>query len=305
MQIFDTIKKTEYDTSVALGFFDGVHKGHQDVIRKAVAASSDACPATVVTFKNSPAAATGKNKPLLTTNEQKFELFKKLGVKVVFCIDFNDVKDMSAQEFVHDVLYQTLNAKCVVTGFNYHFSKGGKATADDMQKLCEPLGIDAIKCAPVMYNNEPVSSTRIRRCISDGDIESANDMLGYNFSIDNLIVSGNHLGTTLSSPTINQKLDKDIVTPRFGVYATKVTVNDTTYIGATNIGVHPTVGKVSAVCETHLLDFFGESLYNKRACTKLLKFIRAERKFESIDELKAQIEKDKKAIIRYFDEQSL
>lgn len=297
MQVFDTIKKTEYYTSVALGFFDGVHKGHQDVIRNAIAAGSDICPATVFTFRQSPSRViSGAKKPLLTTNEQKFELFEALGVKVVFCIDFSEIKDMPAEEFVHDVLYKTINAKYISTGFNYHFGKGGTSDADDMVAMCNELNISAIKHPPVIYKNKPVSSTRIRECIANGDIEGANAMLGYDFAVDNKIISGNHIGTSLRSPTINQSLTNDIITPKFGVYASKVTIDDKTYMGATNIGTHPTVGGDTPVCETHLLDFTGGDLYQKRAYTQLVKFIRPEQKFNSITQLKAQIEKDKDCI---------
>ena len=301
MLLFDTIKKTEYCTSVALGFFDGVHKGHRDVIKKAKAFSSPTCPVAVLTFKNSPALTfTGKEKPLLTTNEQKFELFESLGMDIVFCIDFDDVKDMTAQQFVSEVLYKQLNAKFVTTGFNYHFGKGGTSDADDMLSLCKELGIQANKCDPVMYENAPVSSTRIRECISAGEIESANEMLCYDFAVREQIVGGNHIGRKLDSPTINQHLTGGIVTPKFGVYATKVTVDGNTYIGATNIGTHPTVGGDTPVCETHLLDFESGDLYGKIAHTKLLKFIRPEQKFDSIAELKAQIDKDKQQILNYF-----
>ncbi len=305
MQIFDTIKKTEYRTSVALGFFDGVHKGHCEVISKAVAASSASCPATVITFKNSPAITAGKDKPLLTSNEQKFELFEKLGVEMVFCIDFNVIKNLSATDFVHDILYKTLNAEYVATGFNYHFGKGGVATADDMISLCDSLGIYACKCDPVEYEGEAISSSRIRRCIANGDIESANEMLGYNFFVDSLVVSGNHLGNTLSFPTINQKLDPCSVIPKFGVYATKVTIEGETYFGATNIGVHPTVGKCEPVCETHLLNYNGENLYDKKAHTELIRFIRKEKNFKSIEELRRQIEIDKTNILNLLKKESL
>lgn len=300
MQIFDTIKKTEYSTAVALGFFDGVHKGHQDVIKSAVDASSDDCKATVLTFKNSPSSMlSGNVKPLLTTNDEKFEIFEKLGVEYVFCIDFDEIRNMSAQDFVKKILNDILNAKFVIAGFNYHFGKGGTATADDLVTMCQELGIKSQKQMPVEYKSEAISSTRIRQCVASGEIEDANAMLSYNFSVTSNIKSGNHIGTTLSTPTINQPLNCNIVTPKFGVYASKVTVGDKVYLGATNIGTHPTVGECSPLCETHLLDFNSGDLYGKTAKTELLHFIRPEEKFQSIDELKAQIEKDKSDILAY------
>lgn len=298
MQIFNTLKQTEYYTSVALGFFDGVHLGHQDVIKTAVNASSDVCKATVLTFNNSPSyILSGNKKPLLTTDEEKFKLFEKLGVEYVYCIDFNEVCSMTAEDFVREVLYDTLNAKFVIAGFNYHFGKGGNADADDLISMCHSLKMDACKRTPVKYKDEPISSTRIRECISNGEIETANAMLSYNFSITSKVTSGNHIGTTLSTPTINQPLKSEIVTPKFGVYASKVTVDDKVYLGATNIGTHPTVGKTEPLCETHLLNFDPGDLYGKNVKTELLHFIRPEKKFDSLDELKNQIQRDKDDIL--------
>ncbi len=301
MQIFDSIRKTEYETSIALGFFDGVHKGHIEVIKQCIKNSNENCKAVVLTFKDSPSVALGlSHKPLLTTNEQKFKMFEALGVDVVFCIDFNYVKDMSAQQFAKEILSEKLNAKFVSTGFNYHFGKGGEATADDMLKLCKELSITAQKCEPVMFLQEPVSSTRIRECIASGDIEKANAMLSYDFTISGEIISGNHIGTKLSTPTINLPLNKAIVAPRFGVYATKAVLDKKTFIGATNIGIHPTIGGTTPVCETHLLDFAGGDLYDKHADIKLVKFIRDEKKFDSTQKLLEQINKDKETILKYF-----
>ncbi len=298
MQIFDTIRKTEYCTSVALGFFDGVHKGHCDIIKNAVSVSSDICKATVLTFKNSPSSfLSSAKKPLLTTNEEKFELFEKLGVECVFCIDFEEICFMSAQDFVKEVLCNTINAKYVTAGFNYHFGKGGTATADDLIAMCESLFISGYKRESVKYKDKAISSTRIRECIMNGNVEDANAMLGYDFSITSEITSGNHIGTTISTPTINQPLKNDIVKPKFGVYASKVVIDDKTYLGATNIGTHPTVGDCSPVCETHLLDYSSGDLYGKKVTTKLLHFVRPEKKFENLDELKLQIEKDKADIL--------
>jgi len=301
MQVISHLEKTEYNTSVALGFFDGVHRGHQNVITSAVSKAGSDYKSAVLTFNKSPySALTNTHKPLLTTNEEKFKFFEKLGVDIVYCIDFNQIKDMSAQEFVNNILHDKLNAKYVTTGFNYHFSKGGNATADDLRDLCLKQNISTHKCPAVIYDGAPVSSTRIRESIANGNIEDANQMLGYEFSINAKIISGNHIGAKLNSPTINQQLDDSLVTPRFGVYATCVTIDDKKYIGATNIGTHPTVGGDTPICETHLLNFKDGDLYNKEAKTKFLKFIRPEKKFSSIDELKAQIEEDKIAILEYF-----
>lgn len=299
MQIFDTLKKTEYKTSVALGFFDGVHLGHRDVIKTAVQNASENYKSVVLTFKESPSATLNKGfKPMLNTNDEKFVLFESLGVDVVFCIDFEEIRNLSADDFVKVVLRDTLNAEFASVGFNYHFGKGGSATADDLVAMCRELSIKSQMCTPVTYKGESVSSTRIRECIMSGNIEDANAMLGYNFAVSGEITSGNQIGTKISSPTINQPLNPLHITPKFGVYASKVTVGGRTYIGATNIGVHPTVGECSPVCETHLLDFCGGDLYSLNATTELTHFIRPEQKFSSLAELMAQIEKDKTQILK-------
>lgn len=299
MQIFDTLKKTEYKTSIALGFFDGVHLGHRDVIKTAVQNASEDGKSVVLTFKESPSAMLKKaDKPMLNTNEEKFSLFESLGIDAVFCIDFEEIRSLSADDFVKVVLCDTLNAEFASVGFNYHFGKGGSATADDLVAMCRELSIKSQMCTPVAYKGEAVSSTRIRKCIMDGNIEDANAMLGYNFAISGEITSGNQIGTKISSPTINQPLNPILITPKFGVYASKVTVAGSTYIGATNIGVHPTVGECTPVCETHLLNFHGGDLYSLNATTELVHFIRPEQKFSNLAELMEQIEKDKTQILK-------
>lgn len=297
MQIFDTIKKTEYNTAVALGFFDGVHIGHKAVINACKTLRKDSEKLAVLTFKDSPhGALTGNKKQLLTTNDEKFMLFETLGADIVYCIDFDTVKDLCADTFVNDVLCDKLNAKTIVTGFNYRFAKGGKGTTQDLIRLCINRNVSVHICNPVIFDDAPVSSTRIRECIKNGEIESANMMLGYNFSIKSTVSSGNHIGTKLNSPTINQALNKCLITPKFGVYATKVTIDGKSYFGATNIGCHPTVGECSPVCETHLLGFDSTDLYGKNATTELLYFVRPEQKFDSLESLKKQIETDKHSI---------
>ncbi len=294
MQIFDTIKKTEYNTAVALGFFDGVHKGHQAVINACKQLKKADEKLVVFTFKSSPSNTLSREKkPLLTTNDEKFKHFEALGVDIVYCVDFATVKDLSAEAFVYDILCDRLNAKSVATGFNYHFAKGGKATTEDLVTLCNNRGINTHICEPVIFDNAPISSTRIRECIKNGSIESANDMLGYNFSINSAVLRGNHIGAKLNTPTINQSLNSNLVTPKFGVYATKVTIDEVVYFGATNIGCHPTVLECAPICETHLLDFDSTNLYGKHATTELLHFVRCEQKFDNLDHLKKQIEKDK------------
>lgn len=301
MRIFNSLEKTQYSLSLALGFFDGVHLGHAQVIKNAVNNTSDSVKSAVLTFESSPFnLLTGEKKELLTDNDEKFSLFEKLGVDYVFCIDFAIIKDMSAEEFVKDILCDKLNACYISTGYNYHFGKGGNSGTHELKELCKNEGVKVFTNEPVLYENEAVSSTRIRECIKNGDMKSANAMLSYNYSIKGVVEEGNHIGTKIKTPTINLPLCSYSITPRFGVYASKVLVDGKVFFGATNIGTHPTVGGDKVLCETHLLDFENADLYSKKVEVQPLHFIRDEKKFHSIDELKSQIEKDKTEILNFF-----
>ena len=300
MEIFKSIsdfEKTEYVSCVALGFFDGVHLGHRSVIENCVS-HANGRKSVVLTFSKSPSQVLGKSAPrLLTTNEKKANLFSSLGVDAVIFADFEEIQEMSAGDFVGEILQKSLRAKEVFCGFNYHFGKNGAAGGEELASLCGACGIAAHLCEPVFFENEPVSSTRIRDLIEAGDVEKANVLLGAPFSTAGKIRGGNHIGSTLGFPTVNISLSENSVVPLLGVYASRVKVNEKTYIGATNIGVHPTVKKKSnPVCETFLLDFSGRDLYGEFAVCELLFFIRPEKKFESLDALKAQIATDAERI---------
>ena len=278
---------------VALGFFDGVHLGHRAVIG-GCADNSGNLPCVVLTFHESPAKSLGKNTPaMLSDNRRKAELMAKIGADEVIFADFAQIKDESPQEFVQGVLRDKLNAKKVYCGFNYRFGKNGRGDTETLRTLCGDLGIEVEVVEPVSVGGEQVSSSVIREFISGGKIERANEMLGYRFAVGGDIGTGNHFGTAMGFPTVNIPLTDGITAPRFGVYASIITVDGTAYRGATNIGVHPTVGaNEKPLCETFLLDFPGGDLYGKRAVCELAAFIREEKRFGSAEELTEQVKKD-------------
>ncbi len=280
-------------TYVALGFFDGVHSGHRAVIGSCIAEKRDR-PCVVLTFRESPAKALGRPAPsLLSTNERKAELLAQIGVDEVIFADFNAVKDLSPQAFVTEILRDKLHAKKVYCGFNYHFGQGGSGDTGRLKELCEEQGIEVEVKEPVSRDGEQASSSLIRRCIADGRIEKANTLLGYHYAIEGAIDSGNHIGSAMGFPTVNIPIAEGLTVPRYGVYASILTIDGRRYRGATNIGVHPTVGAHEApLCETFLLDFGGGDLYGKKATCELTAFVREERRFGSVDELSAQIKKD-------------
>ena len=278
---------------IALGFFDGVHLGHRAVI-ESCAADSGENMSVVLTFRESPAKALGRiAPPLLSDNARKARLMEELGVDELIFADFHAVKDMAPAEFVQKALAEKLNAKRVYCGFNYRFGRRGAGDIAALEKLCGERGIAVCVKEPVILDGEQVSSSLIRELIANGAIERANRLLGCRYAIEGRIERGNHLGAGMGFPTVNLPIPDGTAVPRFGVYASDVVIDGAQYRGATNIGVHPTVGENDKpLCETFLLDFDGEELYGKRVRCELKAFIRPERRFNSAEELTEQIRMD-------------
>lgn len=300
MKIFNSIEeyaKTGYQSRVALGFFDGVHLGHRAVIKEIVG-DKDGDRAVVLTFKDSPAKELGNEDVLLITdNRRKAQLMEELGADAVIFADFKGIKDMDAEEFVRCVLAGQLRAKKVSCGYNYRFGKDGKGDTAILERLCGELGIGLSVCRPVDCGGQAVSSSAVRELLQSGRIEEANRMLGSAYSVRGRIDSGNHIGTALGFPTVNLAIEKGLVVPKRGVYASRVTIGTECYRGATNIGVHPTVGENDTpLCETFLLDYRGEELRGEYAVCEPAAFIREEKKFVSADALAEQVGKDIEAI---------
>lgn len=296
MQIFRTLSPYPANTAVALGYFDGVHLGHRAVLNEAVRCKSEGLVPTAFTFSSTPKPE--DKRAQISTYDEKIELLEKVGIEVLYIIDFELLRDKSPEQFVSEIISGVFNAKKVFCGFNYRFGKLGAGDTEDLTRLCAEHGITACVCAPVEKNGVVVSSTEIRRLLQCGDVENANALLGYDFDIKNEVVEGNHLGTAMDTPTINLTFKKNIILPKFGVYASVVTVDGTKYAGVTNIGVKPTVSNGNAPnCETWLPLYNGGKLYGKTVEVRLKKFIRPEQKFDSIDELQAAIKRDGKTAV--------
>lgn len=294
MRIFNSLTEYEAQSScVALGFFDGVHRGHRAVI-EACCAGRDGDVAAVLTFRESPAAVLGHGAPpALTDNSRKAQLIAGIGADAVIFADFAAIRGLSPAEFVRLILRDRLRARRVYCGHNYRFGKGGAGDAAALVSLCADEGIDAVTVRAVDSGDESVSSTRIRALIAAGEIIEANRMLGYAYAIGGSIASGNRIGTALGFPTVNLPIESGLCVPRFGVYASRITVDGRIYRGATNIGVHPTVGEnPRPLCETFLIDYEGGELYGRSALCELLDFIRPERRFDTPAQLRDQVERD-------------
>lgn len=273
--------------AVSLGIFDGVHIGHRAVLNSA---KKSGLKTAVFTFLSETVTTKG-NKGVIYPDKRKQELLKSLGVEYILSPSFSDFKDMSAEDFVKEVLVGALNAKEVFCGEDFHFGKGAAAGVCELCELCRKYEIKLSVTPPVMYKGQAVSSTRIKNALISGDISSANDMLYEKFGYFEKVIHGNEIGRTLNFPTINQVIPEKTVLPKLGVYITEVEVSGEIYKGVSNVGVKPTVGSKEPLIETHILDFSG-NLYGESLSVRLVKFLREEKKFASLNELKRQVDFD-------------
>ncbi len=289
--------------ALALGTFDGLHKGHLQVLKATQNFALQGLVPAILMFDCHPLKAVkGISPPLLITQEDKENLVKEMGLLPV-PVSFEEIRQLSPEEFVTEILIKRLNVGAVVSGENFHFGKAGAGNSEILCELCKKYDIIYTQAENVFYDNELVSSTRIRNALENGEIEKANDMLGRKFSYDFLVVEGNKIGKKyFGFPTINQHFPEDFVELKHGVYASQTRVDGIIYPSVTNFGCHPTIGGDKVLSETCILGFDG-NLYNRRIKVELLSFIRSEKKFNSKEELKEQIDKDSKSAIKIFDSQ--
>lgn len=291
MQKFNGIVPEQLNTAVALGFFDGMHMGHRRVIKSVARQKQNGLVPLCFTFSQSPKSIL-KHTPqcALMTEGDKLKIFENLGIEHTICADFKAIMDMSARDFVCEILAKKLRAKYVACGFNYRFGKNGEGDCEKLKLLCTENGIEVMVVPPEISDGEIVSSTLIRGLIDGGNVRRANELLRSKFGFCSVIEHGKRLGRQLGTPTINQPLLNGLVVPKFGVYASAVTLeNGNVYCGVTNIGVKPTVGSFAPLCETWMPDYDGGEIYGETADVRLLDFVREEKRFDNIDMLKAAI----------------
>lgn len=288
------LKKEEREkgTAVALGYFDGIHIGHRAVLKKALdAAKEKNLIPTVMLFDIHPRKlVSGTVPPMLMSEEQKRDALIEMGFRVVD-FNFKESVNLSYTEFSENILLSTLNAKFVSCGYDYRYGKGGKGNADTLKETLSKKNVEVFTVPAVELMGEVVSSTKIRQLIASGEIEMANRMLGKEFSYHILVEKGDGIGHTIGTPTINQYFPEDFIVPKYGVYASRVKIEGEFYPSVTNVGIRPTVGGTSLRSETCIFDF-SENLYGKKIEVFLIKYLREEKKFSSIDELKTAIEND-------------
>lgn len=282
--------------AVALGNFDGVHLGHAELLRavsEIVSASGGMLQSAVWTLSGLP---TGPSS-VLTDIGEKCRLFREAGISYAFVQDFQDIKDMSPESFINDVLIGKMNCRSVVCGYNFTFGKGALGNPEMLYKLMTENGGTVKVISPVTVGSVPVSSTEIRKALSAGDTERAALLLGRPYSIKGTVIHGRMLGRTLGFPTANVIPDTGRAVPENGVYLTRCRIvpggTDTrgneSFFAVTNVGVKPTVASDGHIsCESYLLDFSGD-LYGKTVEMLFYKRLRNEKKFASRDELSAAV----------------
>ncbi|MBR1811043.1 MAG: riboflavin biosynthesis protein RibF [Clostridia bacterium] len=290
--VSDNRISAEARAAVALGNFDGLHIGHTAVINACVEQAAGYAP-VVLRFREHPMhALAGKAPSLLLTEEEERRRILAMGAQPMY-VDFQAVKDFSPEEFVKKILVDELHAGFVSCGYNYHFGSRAAGDADTLQTLCKPYGIAVNICPKVAFGDIAVSSTAVRNALLRGDVALADDMLGYAYGYDFTVSEGDKRGRILGAPTINQFFPDGMLVPKFGVYASRVTVDGKNYVGVTNIGCRPTIGNSSPRSETYIENFSGD-LYGQRPRVTLIKYMRPEIKFDSLDALSAQIAADAK-----------
>ena len=286
--------------ALALGTFDGLHRGHLNVLNEAKAFAFDGFVPAMLMFDAHPQSVLkGVAPPLLITKEDKEDFARQNGVLPVH-ISFEEIRNLSPEEFLRDILVGKYNVGAVICGENFLFGKDGGGNSKILCELCEKYGVIYKMAQSIQYKGEMISATRIREALANGDIKNANEMLGRKFSYDFLVVEGNKIGKKiLGFPTINQHFPAGFINLKHGVYASQSTVDGEIYPSVTNFGCHPTIDGDKVLSETCILGFEGD-LYYQKIKVELIDFIRSEKKFTTKDELKAQIDADTKSAIEIF-----
>lgn len=304
MQNFFEILPEKSGTAIALGYFDGLHRGHRNVISLAAAERENGLTPVCFTFSKSPKSVLyGTQSNALMTNEDKIKTLERLGIERTYQADFEKIMNMPAKDFAQKILIDTLKAEKLFCGFNYRYGKNGEGSAETLKSFCESKGITLTVVPATESEGEVVSSTLIRKLIIDGNVKRANELMCSRFGFSSVIEHGKRLGRELGTPTINQPLCSELVVPKFGVYASIVTLeNGERFCGVTNIGIKPTVGGNTPLCETWMPQYKGGEIYGQSADVRLLEFIRPEMKFSGIDELKNAIIDNSKTALKIYEQ---
>lgn len=288
-------KILESDNYVALGSFDGLHKGHLALINKALeVAEKKKGKSMVFTFKNHPRSFIYKNfsTNLIMENEKKIEILKDKKVDILCFKDFDvEFMKLSPEEFIK-LLVEKYNVKGIVVGFNYKFGYKNLGNVELLTEFKQKFGYELYVIDKYLYDGDVISSTRIRKLILEGEVSEAMEMLSRPYSLIGKVVHGRKIGRTMGFPTANLDVNKNSILPKIGVYYTNVKVNNNLYKGITNIGNNPTVDGKKITIETYILDF-DKDIYGEYMEVNFIKKIRDMKKFNDLKELKEELERNK------------
>ena len=301
--ITDTNITQQQPTAVTIGNFDGLHMGHRALISLTKQfAQEESLKSVVFSFSPHPMFVFGK-KPdfaLVMAPSEKEYMMQKMGIDVYIEYPFDkQFSSMTAEQFACDIIFEQLKCKVLIVGENYKFGKNQSGDYELLRVLGEQRGVKVIYVPSVLFEGDRVSSTRIRQCLKDKNLEEANHMLISPYFILGKVAEGKKLGRTIGFLTVNIKAHSQKLFPPNGVYATKTLHDGKSYFGVTNIGKNPTVDGTFKVVETYLFDF-KKMVYGETIQTYFYKFIREEQKFPSVEALRQQMEKDAESAKQYF-----
>ncbi|MCJ1807100.1 MULTISPECIES: bifunctional riboflavin kinase/FAD synthetase [Flavobacterium] len=301
MKVISDLSNVQFckKTIVTIGTFDGVHLGHQKIIKKLHSSANESNETVVITFSNHPRTflRTDSTVQLLSTNEEKIELLEKLQVDNLLFLEFNQtLSTLSGEEFVKNILVDKLNIQKIIIGYDHKFGKNRSSDIHDLIQFGEKYKFEVEQISAEELNEITISSTKIRQFIKEGSISLANQYLGNPYTLRGEVIKGNQIGRTIGFPTANIKIESPLkLVPKKGVYAVDVFLKNQTYKGMMNIGNRPTIEGQHTTIETHLFDcnfeFYGEFI-----TIIIHHYLREEQKFDSLDSLKKQLEEDKRQI---------
>ena len=288
---------------ITIGTFDGVHIGHQKIIERLVKVGIEkGLTSTVLTFFPHPRMVLQKDSAikLLNTIDERKTLLANLNLERLVIQKFTkDFANLSARAYVEEVLVKGLNAKHIIIGYDHHFGKNRSANINDLKQFGLEYGFEVEKISAQDIKDVAVSSTKIRNAINEGDIATANTYLGSPYFLTGQVVKGKGIGKTLEFPTANIYVKEDYkLIPNNGVYVVKTNMHDTPVFGMMNIGFNPTVGGTKQSIEVHFFNF-SEDLYGKSLKINILQRLRDEHKFQSVDDLRAQLKKDQEDALTF------
>ena len=305
MKLFQSIDtfSSSNKTVITIGTFDGVHIGHRKILEKILQSAQQLnCKSVVLTFFPHPRMILQENSSirLLNTMEEKITLLQEIGIDNLIIHPFNkEFSQLTAEEFVKNILVDQLQIQKIIIGYDHRFGKNRTADINDLILFGEKYGFEVEQISVEEIDDIAVSSTKIRTALANGTITLAKEYLGYNYFFTGTVIKGKQLGRTIGFPTANIHIKEDYkLIPKNGVYLVKSFLNEKLIYGIMNIGIRPTVNGENQTIEVHFIDF-DQNLYEQEITIEVLEFIRNEHKFDSLEALKNQIQKDRDFCIAY------